>query len=145
MERILGLDVGDKTIGVAVSDPLGITAQGITTIRRSSLDNDISQIKDIIKEYNVSKIVVGLPKNMNNSLGTQGQKVMKFAGKLKRRLNLDIEYEDERLTTVMAEKILIQGDLTRSKRKKVIDKVAATYILQSYLDRKNKEGEHYEW
>lgn len=144
MERILGLDVGDKTIGVAVSDPLGITAQGITTIRRSSLDNDISQIKDIIKEYNVSKIVVGLPKNMNNSLGTQGQKVMKFAGKLKRRLNLDIEYEDERLTTVMAEKILIQGDLTRSKRKKVIDKVAATYILQSYLDRKNKEGEHYE-
>lgn len=145
MERILGLDVGDKTIGVAVSDPLGITAQGITTIRRSSLDNDISQIKDIIEEYNVSKIIVGLPKNMNNSLGTQGQKVMKFAGKLKRRIHLDIEYEDERLTTVMAEKVLIQGDLTRSRRKKVIDKVAATYILQSYLDRKNKEGEHYEW
>lgn len=144
MERILGLDVGDKTIGVAVSDPLGITAQGITTIRRSSLDNDISQIKDIIEEYNVSKIIVGLPKNMNNSLGTQGQKVMKFAGKLKRRIHLDIEYEDERLTTVMAEKVLIQGDLTRSRRKKVIDKVAATYILQSYLDRKNKEGEHYE-
>jgi putative Holliday junction resolvase len=135
MERIMGLDVGDKTIGVAISDPLMITAQSLMTIRRTSVSKDIDAIRDIINEYNISKIVVGIPKNMNNTLGPQGEKVLSFVEKLKSRFNLDIVIEDERLTTVQAEKMLIESDVKRKNRKKVIDKVAATYILQSYLDR----------
>lgn len=135
MERIMGLDVGDKTIGVAVSDPLLITAQSLKTIKREGINKDIDAIRDIIDEYNISKIVVGIPKNMNNTLGPQGEKVLNFVEKLKNRFDLDIVIEDERLTTVQAEKMLIESDVKRKNRKKVIDKVAATYILQSYLDR----------
>lgn len=136
MERILGLDVGDKTIGVAISDLLGITAQGITTIRRESKQKDYNALEALIKEYNVKKVVVGMPKNMNGTIGPQGEKVMKFAEKLKNKYKIELIYIDERLTTVAAERILIEGDVRREKRKKVIDKVAATYILQSYLDSK---------
>ena len=139
MERILGLDVGDKTIGVAVSDPLGITAQGITTIRRESNKKDYEAIEELINQYNTKKIVVGLPKNMNNTIGPQGEKVIKFAEKIKNKFKIDIIYIDERMTTMSAERILIEGDVRRENRKKYIDKVAATYILQTYLDRMGRE------
>lgn len=134
MERILGLDVGDKTIGVAVSDPLGFTAQGITTIKRESNKKDYEAIETMINEYAVNKVVVGLPKNMNNTIGPQGEKVIKFAEKIKNKFKIDLIYIDERMTTMSAERILIEGDVRRENRKKYIDKVAATYILQTYLD-----------
>jgi putative pre-16S rRNA nuclease len=134
MERIMGLDVGDKTIGVAISDLLGITAQGITTIRRTSKKEDYGVLKELIDEYNVKKVVVGLPKNMNGTVGPQGEKTIKFAEKLKNKFSVNIIYQDERLTSKAAERMLIAGDVRRDKRKNVIDKVAATFILQTYLD-----------
>lgn len=136
--RILGLDIGEKTIGVAVSDPMGWTAQGIKTIRRTGIKNDIKEIIDIVKEYNVEKIVAGLPKNMNGTLGPTSEKIMNFCEKLKNKSGMEIIYQDERLTTVAAEKMLIGADVSRKKRKEVIDTVAATYILQGYLDRIGK-------
>ncbi|AFS78350.1 holliday junction resolvase [Gottschalkia acidurici 9a] len=135
MKRIMGLDVGDKTIGVAVSDPLGITSQGVTTIRRKGIKSDIEELKSIVEEYCIEKVVIGLPKNMNNTIGPQGEKVLKFSEKFKEKFELEIILQDERLTTVSAERVLIDADVSRKKRKDVIDKVAATYILQSYLDR----------
>lgn len=140
MKRIMGLDVGDKTIGVAVSDPLGITAQGITTIRRKGINNDFNELQALIEEYNVFEVVIGLPKNMNNTIGPQGEKVLKFVEKFKNKFELNVVLQDERLTTVSAERLLINADVSRKKRKDVIDKVAATYILDSYLE-KNKKGE----
>lgn len=134
MKRTMGLDVGDKTIGVAISDLLGLTAQGITTIKRKSKKEDYGVLKELIDEYNIDKVIVGLPKNMNGSIGPQGEKTIKFAEKLKNKFDIEIIYQDERLTTKAAEKMLIQGDVRRNKRKKVIDKVAATFILQTYLD-----------
>lgn len=134
MERILGLDVGDKTIGVAVSDLLQITAQGVTTIRRENKKKDLSALKEIIDEYNIKRIVVGLPKNMNGTIGFQGEKVIDFTKDIKSRFSIDTVYIDERLTTVSAERLLIEADVSRKNRKKVIDKVAASYILQFYLD-----------
>lgn len=136
MERIMGLDVGNKTIGVAISDPLLLTAQGLKTISRESNKRDIEEIEDIINKYKITKIIVGFPKNMNNTIGPQGEKVLSFVDKLKKRVNIDIILEDERLTTMAAERILIEGDVSRKNRKKVIDKVAASYILQTYLDRR---------
>lgn len=137
MKRVMGLDLGDRTIGVAVSDPLMIMAQGLTTIRReeNELERDFTELDKIIKEYNVAKIVIGLPKNMNGSIGFQGEKTLDFGKKLKEHFDMEIIYEDERLTTMAAEKLLISGDVRRENRKKVIDKVAATYILQTYIDR----------
>ncbi|WIV11186.1 Holliday junction resolvase RuvX [Proteiniborus sp. MB09-C3] len=140
MERIMGLDVGDKTIGVAISDPLGITAQGITTIRRKGINSDFSELKALISEYNIVEVVIGLPKNMNNTIGPQGEKVLHFVEKFKGKFNVNVVLQDERLTTVSAERLLIDADVSRKKRKDVIDKVAATYILNSYLE-KNKKGE----
>lgn len=139
MERILGLDVGDKTIGVAISDLLWITAQGLTTIRRVGKKKDLAELENIINEYDPKKIVVGLPKNMDGSIGPQGEKVMKFAEKIQNKFNIDVIYIDERLTTVSAERVLIEADVRRENRKKLIDKVAATYILQFYLDGLGKE------
>lgn len=132
--RILGLDVGDRTIGVALSDPLGFTAQGITTIRRKAEQIDIQELQKICEEYGVEKIVSGLPKNMNGTLGPQSEKVVAFCDKLKEALNLEIIMWDERLTTVAAHRVMLEADLSRSKRKKLVDKIAATYILQGYLD-----------
>ena len=137
MERILGLDIGDKYIGVAVSDLLQMTAQGLKTIKRTSNKEDYQEIKNLVDEYNINKIVVGLPKNMNGSLGPQSEKVMKFAEKIKNKFKIEIIYIDERLTTVSAERVLIESDVRRENRKKVIDKIAASYILQIYLDRKS--------
>ncbi|MBU5484941.1 Holliday junction resolvase RuvX [Clostridium sp. MSJ-11] len=132
--RILGLDVGDKTIGVAISDPLGFTAQGITTIKRRGIERDIEEIKSICSQYDVEKMVAGLPKNMNGTLGPQSEKVMEFCDILKESLSIEIIMWDERLTTVAAHKIMLEADLSRAKRKKIVDKIAATYILQGYLD-----------
>ncbi len=132
--RIMGLDVGDKTVGVAVSDLLGLTAQGVETIIRTSNKVAINRIRELVSEKDIKKIVVGLPKNMNGSIGPQGEKVLSFAKKLEGKLDVEIVFQDERLTTVAAEKMLISADVSRKKRKKVIDKVAAVYILQGYLD-----------
>lgn len=132
--RILGIDVGDKTIGVAVSDPLGFTAQGITTIHRKDENKDLDELKNICNEYNIETIVCGLPKNMNGTIGEQGEKVLKFCELLKRNINIPIKMWDERLTTVAAQRAMLEANLSRAKRKKIVDKIAATYILQGYLD-----------
>ena len=133
--RIMGLDVGDKTIGVAVSDLMGFTAQGVKTVKRVGKKKDIEALKEIIKERQVNKIVSGLPKNMNGTLGPQGEKVIKFCELLEQETGIKIEYWDERLSTVAAERTLIQGNVRRENRKGVIDMVAAVIILQGYLDR----------
>ncbi len=133
--RIMGLDVGDKTIGVAVSDLMGLTAQGVKTIKRVGKKKDIEALKEIIKERQVNKIVSGLPKNMNGTLGPQGEKVIKSCELLEEETGIKIEYWDERLSTVAAERTLIQGNVRRENRKGVIDMVAAVIILQGYLDR----------
>ena len=134
--RIMGLDIGDKTIGVAVSDLMGLTAQGVTTIKRVGKKKDIEAIKQIIAEKQVNKIVSGLPKNMNGTVGPQGEKVQKFCELLKEETNLPIEFWDERLSTVAAERSLIEGNVRRENRKKVIDMLAAVIILQGSLDSK---------
>ncbi|MDU5236435.1 MAG: Holliday junction resolvase RuvX, partial [Finegoldia magna] len=131
MERYIGLDVGDRTIGVAISDPFLLTAQSLMTIKRKSKIEDIEIINDIIKEKEVSKIIVGLPKNMNNTIGPQAKKVKTFVKELRKHTDLDIEYVDERLTTISATRVLIEQNVSRKKRKDVIDSVAATYILQT--------------
>jgi len=134
--RILGLDLGEKRIGLAISDELGITAQGLPTVASTSENEDLIKIKKLIEQYKVEKVIVGLPKNMNGTLGKQAEKSITFAQKLKSISQTEIELEDERLSTVRAEKLLIQADRSRKKRKKVIDKMAAVIILQSYLDRR---------
>lgn len=136
MERILGLDIGEKRIGVAVSDPLGYTAQGVKTIHRESKIKDMKEIEDLLIQYEIKKVVVGMPKNMNGTIGPSGEMVKKVAEKIKNKFNIELIYVDERLSTVSAERILIEGDVRRENRKKVIDMVAATYILQTYLDTK---------
>ncbi|HAQ40921.1 MAG TPA: Holliday junction resolvase RuvX [Clostridiales bacterium] len=135
MERLMGLDVGDKTIGVAVSDLLMITAQGVTTIKRTSIKNDISELKKIINEYQVTKIVAGLPKMLDGTIGIQGEKVLAFLEKLKKQIDLPIDLEDERFTTSISERMLIDADVKRKKRKEVIDKLAAVHILSGYMQR----------
>jgi putative holliday junction resolvase len=132
--RIMGLDVGDKTIGVAISDELGWTAQGIETVRRESKKKDFSRLDELIKQYNIEEIVVGLPKNMNGSIGPRGEICKAFADSLRARANLPVHMWDERLTTVAAERMLVSADVSRKKRKQVIDKMAAVMILQNYLD-----------
>lgn len=132
--RLMGLDVGDRRIGVAVSDPLGLTSQGLATINRKDLDYDLQQIVDYIEELQVDKIVVGLPKNMNGTVGSQAEKVKEFMKLLTEKKPIETIYWDERLTTVAAHRTLIQGDVSRKKRKKVVDKIAAVMILQGYLD-----------
>ncbi|HBF76793.1 MAG TPA: Holliday junction resolvase RuvX [Clostridiaceae bacterium] len=132
--RVIGLDLGDKTIGVAVSDPSGLIAQGIKTIKRKNIKYDIDEIIKIVNEYNAEKIIMGLPKNMNGTMGSSSQKVIEFSERIKKHIDIEIIFQDERLTTVSAQRILIEADLSREKRKKVVDTVAATYILQTYLD-----------
>ncbi len=132
--RILGLDVGTKRIGVAISDELGWTAQGIKTLHRSNEESDLRKIRDITREYGVEKIVVGLPRNMNGSLGPQAEMALGFVQELREILDLPIITWDERLSTVEATKMLIRADLSRKKRKGKVDMTAAILILQSYLD-----------
>lgn len=131
----MGLDVGDATIGVAASDELGMMAHGITTIRRTKLENDLDSLKKIIIEKNIKRIVVGLPKNMNNTIGPRGQISIDFAELLKERFpDAEVVMWDERLTTSAAERVLLEADMSRKKRKTVIDKLAAVLILQNFLD-----------
>lgn len=132
--RILSLDVGDRTIGVAVSDPLGFTAQGLTTIRRKNIDYDIQELSKICTEYSVETIVCGLPKNMNGTIGVQGEKVLQFCEIIKQNIQIPLKMWDERLTTAAAHRAMLEADLSRAKRKKIVDKIAAVYILQGYLD-----------
>ena len=130
--RSMSLDVGTRTIGVAASDLMGMIANGVETIRRTSEERDLQRIGELIAEYEVDTMVVGYPKNMNGSVGERAQSCEDFAGE--RFPQLKIVLWDERLSTVAAEKVLIDADLRRSKRKKVIDMMAAVVILQNYLD-----------
>ena len=137
--RLMGLDVGSKTVGVAVSDLLGWTAQGveIVAIDEEKQQFGLDRIKMLVDTYQVAGFVVGLPKNMNNTAGPRVAAAQNYANLLKKQFGLPVDFQDERLTTVEAQRMLIeQADTSRKKRKKVIDKVAAGLILQSYLDRK---------
>ncbi|MDN5292748.1 MAG: putative pre6S rRNA nuclease [Eubacteriales bacterium] len=139
--RYLGLDVGEKTIGVAVSDPLGWTAQGLLTIKRKGRDEDFSRLREIIVQQNVKAIVVGLPRNMNGSDSEQTEKVRRFIQELREEFALPVYPWDERLTTVAAEKLLLEADMSRRRRKQVVDKMAAVLILQGFLDsRRGSQG-----
>ena len=143
--RKLGLDVGDKTIGVAVSDLLDITAQGVTTIERVGIRKDASKVLDYVREYDCDTVVIGLPLNLNGSDSVQTEKVREFRTMVENKLrseglaSVKVEWQDERFTTKMAEQILISADVRRENRKKVIDKQAAVLILQSYMDRRSHE------
>ncbi|MBZ4688045.1 MAG: putative holliday junction resolvase [Clostridiales bacterium] len=138
MKRFMGLDVGEKTIGVAVSDLLGITAQGVKTIKRKELESDLRELKSLVDQYEVDTIIVGLPRNMNGSYGGSAQRAKEFGEILEKELNYKIVYWDERLSTVSAEKALLEADVSRKKRRGVIDKLAAVIILQNYLDYNHK-------
>lgn len=138
MTRLLGLDVGDKTIGVAVSDELGWTAQGVETIKRQSKEKDFARLQELIAQYQVGAIVVGLPKNMNGTIGPRAELCQSFGKQLQEKTSLPVHMWDERLTTMAAERMLISADVSRQKRKTVIDKMAATLILQGYLDAKSR-------
>ncbi len=138
--RILGIDIGTKRIGIAISDELGWTAQGIKTLHRSNGESDLGEIRDIAREYGVEKIVVGLPRNMNGSLGPQAEMALGFVEELKEILGVPIITWDERLSTLEATKMFIRADLSRKKRKRKIDMTAAILILQSYLDSLARKG-----
>ena len=136
--RIMGLDVGSKTVGVAISDPLGFTAQGLEIIQIDEEQGQLGfeRLGALVSEYKVDKFVIGLPKNMNNTSGPRVEASQAYGEKVAELFGLPVDYQDERLTTVAAERMLIeQADISRSKRKKVIDKLAAQLILQNYLDR----------
>lgn len=134
--RIMGLDFGSKTVGVAISDPLGITAQGVEIVRRTQenkLRKTLARIEALIEEYQVEKIVLGYPKNMNNTLGDRVEKTEEFAEMLRRRTGLEIVMWDERLTTVEAQRTMMDAGVRREDRDKYVDMIAATIILQGYL------------
>lgn len=138
----MGLDYGQVTVGVAISDELLLTAQGIEVIRRkdeNKLRHTLQRIEALIDEYGVELIVLGYPKNMNNTIGERAEKSEQFADMLRRRTGLEVVLWDERLTTVAAHNAMIEGNVRREKRAKVVDKVAAVFILQGYLDNKNQK------
>ncbi|MEK5426837.1 Holliday junction resolvase RuvX [Cytobacillus sp. FSL R7-0680] len=137
--RTMGLDVGSKTVGVAVSDGLGWTAQGIETVKINEEQNQygFKRIGELLKEYEVTKVVVGIPKNMNGTIGPRGEASQFYGNELNKRFGVVVIYWDERLTTIAAERVLLDADVSRKKRKKVIDKMAAVMILQGYLDSQN--------
>ena len=137
MERIIGLDFGSKTTGVAVSDPFGWTAQGAEIIRRkeeNKLRKTLARIEELVKEYGASRIVLGLPKNMNNSLGDRAEKSLAFKEMLERRTGLPVVMWDERLTTVAADRTMMEAGIRREHRREYVDEIAAVFILQNYLD-----------
>lgn len=144
--RILGLDFGSKTVGVAVSDPLGLTAQGVEIIQRNQenkLRKTLARIEELVGEYQADKIVLGLPKHMNSTLGDRAEKTMEFKETLERRTGLEVVLWDERLTTVSANRVLMETGVRREHRKEYVDEIAAIFILQGYLDylhnQKNRE------
>ena len=132
--RIMGIDYGEKRFGIALSDPLGITAQGLPTVERTSIQEDIKKIINIIQEKEVQEIVVGLPKHLNNTLGDKAKEVLNFIDTLKQHINIPIKTFDERFSTVRANRAMLEGDLSRKKRKERVDMIAAQLILQGYLD-----------
>ncbi|MFD1207022.1 MULTISPECIES: Holliday junction resolvase RuvX [Sporosarcina] len=138
--RVMGLDVGSKTVGIAISDALGWTAQGIETVKidESAGQFGMPRIQELVAEYEITSFVVGYPKNMNNSVGPRGEASEKYAELLKETFGYPVVLWDERLTTMAAERMLIEADVSRKKRKSVIDKMAAVMILQGYLDSKNR-------
>lgn len=140
VKRIIGLDVGDATIGVAVSDELGLTAQAVGVIRRATLAADFRQLAEMLAEYPPDRFVVGLPLNMNGTAGPQAEKVRTFAAALHDHFGIPVETWDERLSTVAANRTLKEASLSRAKRRRVIDKVAAAFILQGYMDRHRPRG-----
>jgi putative Holliday junction resolvase len=137
--RIMGLDVGSKTVGIAISDELGWTAQGLKTLKINEEKNQFGfdEIGQIIKEYEISKVIIGLPKNMNGTIGPRGEASKQYAQEIETRFSVETGLWDERLTTMAAERVLLEADVSRKKRKKVIDKMAAMMILQGYLDSTN--------
>lgn len=141
--RVMGLDFGAKTVGVAVSDPLGLTAQGVETITRTQenkLRKTLARIEELARDFEVEKIVLGFPKHMNNDIGERAEKTLEFKKMLERRTGLEVELWDERLTTVSAEKVLMESGVRRENRKLYIDKIAAVFILQGYLDSVSMRG-----
>ena len=140
--RILGIDYGSRRIGLAVSDPLGITAQGVQTLFRKNIASDMKEIRDLIDEKGVVEVVVGLPKNMNNTLGEKAKEVLKFIESLKTHISIPIKMFDERLSTVIGTRALNEANLSGKKRKKKIDMVAAQIILQGYLDMEKSIGQN---
>ncbi len=147
MMRTMGLDVGSKTIGVAISDELGITGQSVTTVRRSSLRADFAALRGLISQHAVSRVVVGLPLNMDGSEGPMARASREFGKALSEDAGIPVEYWDERLSTVAAERVLLEGDVSRRKRREVVDSIAAAIILQGWLDARsiasggNQDGE----
>ena len=139
--RTMGLDIGSRTIGVAISDELGITAQGLKTLKRKSMEEDLREIATIIRQFEIGRIVLGLPKKMDGTLGTQAEVVLNWMRFLMEKIHVPVDTWDERLSTVGASKILLEADLSRRKRKKVIDKLAAVLILQGYLDQNRKKDD----
>ncbi len=139
--RIMGLDVGSRTIGVAITDELRITAQGLKTIRRKSKEEDFEEIIRIIDQFKIGKIVVGLPKNMNGTLGKQAERVLQWIKTIKGKVDLPIVTWDERFSTVEASRVLLEADLSRRKRKKAIDKLAAVIILQGYIEKDRNQND----
>jgi len=139
--RILGLDLGSRTIGMAISDELGLTAQGLKTIRRKSAQEDLKELATILSQYKIQKVVVGLPRNMDGSLGKQAEKVLEWVESFQKRTGVPVTTWDERLSTVEASRILLEADLSRRKRRGTVDKVAAVLILQGYLDRIGKQSD----
>ena len=135
MKRIVGLDIGQKRIGIALSDLLGLTAQGVETYHRKNLEADYQYLVQFIKENDVGSMVVGLPKNMNNSLGFKAEEIQNFIAGLTQRVDIPVFWVDERLTTVSAERMLVDADISRKQRKNVVDKIAAVLILQLHLDK----------
>ena len=137
--KIMGLDVGSKTIGIAISDAFGWTAQGIETVKINEAIGEfgIERIKALVKEHNVTEFVVGFPKNMNNTVGPRGEASQNYKTLLEERFGFPVKLWDERLTTMAAERVLIEADVSRKKLKQVIDKMAAVMILQGYLDSRN--------
>jgi putative Holliday junction resolvase len=138
-KRLLGLDVGSKTIGVAVSDPLGITAQGLDTIRRTNKREDLAQLRKIIREYSVGEIVVGYPLRMSGEAGAQAEKVAGFAEQLRRRFSLPVHLWDERLTSAEANRVLRQTEMSICRRGQVVDRMAAVLILQSFMEARRNQ------
>ena len=137
--RYIGLDLGSRTLGVSLSDPSGLIASSYTVIRHNEeYDRLVTEVKKIVEEYKASEIVLGLPKNMNGTIGPKGELSYKFKEMLENSIGIPVNLEDERLTTVEATNLLIKNDSSRKKRKKVVDSMAATIILQSYLDKYKK-------
>lgn len=132
--RFLGLDVGSERIGVAVSDELGLFAQALTTIERESIAEDLNKINRFVEEWKVQKVVVGLPKRTDGRVGKEAERVLKFSESLQKKLKVPVDTWDERFSTVAATRTLLEANLSRAKRKKVVDKLAATFILQGYLE-----------